>query len=349
MVAAEDVGDRRAGPGQRLGLLRHHAQAEVRRVHDAVVRATEADVGPQRTAFGGLPGQRDAVRPKLEVARRQVRRHVREADLLDDRRSLDAPDRRAGDHQAGGRLESDGCLGCRCREQALLDQAAGEGDDAVAAHRAVALVVHEQHGEVGVGPDGRQEHRAVHVAMAARLEADDLANVIGVLQDPAPALQDRCQRHGRVAGRDEPQRLAACVEVDGLDRQARAHVRLPYGADGTGADRLAAAKVDGGHTPDGGHVPDGCKSGGGGGAADGLGDWSPDGWPFGGGQTRSTPNHRGVPPESMRKTYFPGCQSPSAAFGATVATVAIEGEAAPAARSPDRPLGDGAGLAEAAP
>ena len=64
------------------------------------------------------------------------------------------------------RLPADGGRGQLGRVQALLDEAGRERDDAVAAHRAVALVVHEQHRDVGVRPERRQEHGAVHVAMA---------------------------------------------------------------------------------------------------------------------------------------------------------------------------------------
>ena len=49
--------------------------------------------------------------------------------------------------------------------------------------------------------------------MAARLEAHDPSDVVGVLADPAAPFEDRRVRHGRVAGHDQPQRLAPGVEI----------------------------------------------------------------------------------------------------------------------------------------
>ena len=107
----------------------------------------------------------------------------------------------------------------RRRVEAFLDQAGRDRDHPVAAHRAVALVVHEQHGHVGVVAVRRQQDRAVHVAMAARLVHERAADVIGVLLHPLAALQDGQHGHVREATADEAQRLAGGVQVHRLDRQ----------------------------------------------------------------------------------------------------------------------------------
>ena len=83
------------------------------------------------------------------------------------------------------------------RIEALLDEPLRQRDDAVTAHRAVALVVHEQHGDVGIVAIRRQQHGPVHVAVAARLVHQHPADVVGMLADPGPALVDGQLRHRR--------------------------------------------------------------------------------------------------------------------------------------------------------
>ena len=71
----------------------------------------------------------------------------------------------------------------RCRpghDQPALDRDRRHRDDAVAAHRAVALVVHEQHAGVGARRHRLGEDRAVHVGVAARLEHQRAAQMIRV-------------------------------------------------------------------------------------------------------------------------------------------------------------------------
>ena len=58
------------------------------------------------------------------------------------------------------------------RALARLEERGRKGDDPVAAHRAPALVVHEQDAEVAIGRNGLGWDRAVHVRVAARLEHD---------------------------------------------------------------------------------------------------------------------------------------------------------------------------------
>jgi hypothetical protein len=81
--------------------------------------------------------------------------------------------------------------------------------------------VHEQDRDVGVVTMGWQEHGTVHVAMTAGLVHEQLPHVIGMLAHPGSALLDGQLRHGRIAAPDEPQRLSAAVQVEGLHDDAR--------------------------------------------------------------------------------------------------------------------------------
>jgi len=66
----------------------------------------------------------------------------------------------------------------------------GDGDDPVAAHGAVALVVHEQDPNVGPGSDRRGDDAAVHVGVAARLPHECCAQVVEALLHPTAPGQD---------------------------------------------------------------------------------------------------------------------------------------------------------------
>ncbi len=128
--------------------------------------------------------------------------------------------RRVGGHDAGRNLVANRRHRLGGREQAFLDQAGRDRDDPVAAHRAVALVVHEQHGHVGVVAVRREQDRPVHVAMAARLVDDRPADLVGVLLHPLATVQHRHARHVREPAADDAQRLAGAMQVHGLDGQS---------------------------------------------------------------------------------------------------------------------------------
>ena len=71
--------------------------------------------------------------------------------------------------------------GSVCSDDALVDGVAAERDDGVAAHGRIALIVHEQHGEIGVGQVGLDQQRPIHVVMPARLEHQDLAQMVEIV------------------------------------------------------------------------------------------------------------------------------------------------------------------------
>ncbi len=82
--------------------------------------------------------------------------------------------------------------GSRRRDQPLVHGVAAERDDGVAAHGGIALIVHEQHGEVGARQVRLDQQRAVHVEMAARLEHQDLAQMVERFRAHRRAFRGSC-------------------------------------------------------------------------------------------------------------------------------------------------------------
>ena len=122
---------------------------------------------------------------------------------------------RVGDHTARRRVVADFVRAGR--DEAAVDGHGRDRDDAVPAHRAPALVVHEQDAGVPIVGDRLGEQRAVHVRVAARLQHQRAPEVIEPLHRPRTLVE-----HRRAFGRwdavdDQPQRLAGRVRVDGAD------------------------------------------------------------------------------------------------------------------------------------
>ena len=99
-----------------------------------------------------------------------------------------------GGDQAGRAVDAHRGLRGLHRQQACFQRHLGDGDDPVAAHGAVALVVHEEDADVGPGGHRRGEDAAVHVGMAPRLEHQRRAQVVEVLLHVPPAGQDGVAR-----------------------------------------------------------------------------------------------------------------------------------------------------------
>ena len=87
----------------------------------------------------------------------------------------------------------------------------------MATHVAIAFVVDEDDAKVGTRRGGRQQVGAVHIGMAARLVHQELAQVVTVGFEPGTLFQNAGAGHGRQAGSQDAQRLAASVRVHGLD------------------------------------------------------------------------------------------------------------------------------------
>ena len=193
-------------------VLRAHAQAEALRGHERVDRAAEGDVR------GHLAGG--------HVARHDVGRHVAEADALD--RAAAAAHRR--DDAARGDVDRhvDLAVGGRLDEPRLHGPGA-ERDRPVPARGRVAVLVPEEHAEVGAVVVGRDEEAAVHVGVAARLVAEQPAHTLGLLRRRGahPALGDRRAGQRRRALAHDAERLARRVVVRRDDLHARAMLAEP--------------------------------------------------------------------------------------------------------------------------
>jgi hypothetical protein len=113
-------------------------------------------------------------------------------------------------------------IGRREIDDPALDRQRRDRDDAVAAHRAEALVVHEEDAGVRVGAFRVGQERAVHVGVAARLEHQHASQVVMLAQHLRAAFQDRGAAQGRDAGRHDAQRLTAGVRVDSGQRASAA-------------------------------------------------------------------------------------------------------------------------------
>ena len=85
-------------------------------------------------------------------------------------------------------------------DPAELDGGGRERDHAMAAMVAVALVVGEDHAEIGVRADRVGEDAGIHVGMAARLEHQRAAQMVGI----APSARRAGRRSGPLAARGKP-------------------------------------------------------------------------------------------------------------------------------------------------
>jgi hypothetical protein len=186
---------------QPAGILAAQACAQGFRFDDGVEGAAISDVETD----GAETGNVDA--PVAEV---DEGRHVLERGA--DERPVG--EMRLCDDLATRRFEPD-------RERAVrpagLRDKAGQRDDRMAAHRAVAFVMQEE--DVEVGGFRRRDHRAIHVGVAARLEHQRRAQVIAIRAEPAAFFQHIAVGHTRYVGDDDAQRLAAGVHVDRVDAQ----------------------------------------------------------------------------------------------------------------------------------
>ena len=105
----------------------------------------------------------------------------------------------------------------RAHEQSSLERNGGHRDDTMAAHRAVALVVHEQ--DAGMRSWGYRlgEERAVHIRVPARLEHQRTPQVIDVPPHPLAFFEHRLSAGSRQPVDNKAQRLASSMGVDRLD------------------------------------------------------------------------------------------------------------------------------------
>ena len=175
-------------------------------VHDRIESAAERHIGPNlaRAEPDGHRGLQDEGW------------NVDEAHSLDSRSIAVTPYVGARADLPCRRIEHDG-VAVAGDDQPAFDRHRHDSDDAVAAHRAVALVVHEEHARVRVRMFRLGQQRAVHVRVAAGLQHQRGSQVVAVGPHPLTPLEHRPALHARKAVHDEPERLASGVRVDGAD------------------------------------------------------------------------------------------------------------------------------------
>jgi hypothetical protein len=96
------------------------------------------------------------------------------------------------------------------------------------AHRAVAVVVKEQHARMRAGRDWFGEDGAGHVGVATRLEHERPAKMIRVPARPLALGEHRAAAGSRKSVDHQAQRLAGHVGVDGSDDHERRCSRPPW-------------------------------------------------------------------------------------------------------------------------
>ena len=203
----DGVLDRHAGAPQLAKVLRPDGHAGRLGVHDRVEGAAERHVGAY------LPGAESHRHRRVE----DERRHVDEADPLDARPIAIAADLGPRPDLPRRRVEHDHTAAAARDDQPALDGHRDDGDDAVAAHRAVAFVVHEEHAGIRIRTFRLGQQRAVHVRVPARLEHQRRAQVVAVGPHPLAPLEHRRALDARKAVHDESERFAGGVCVDGAE------------------------------------------------------------------------------------------------------------------------------------
>lgn len=102
-------------------------------------------------------------------------------------------------------LNVDLCLWFYCGFTTAVDEVPAEGYDRVATHGTVSLVMQEQHSDVRLlWSVGRDEKRPVHVEVATRLQDKEPAEVVEMVTQVTPFLEQRSAEDLGVAGLNDP-------------------------------------------------------------------------------------------------------------------------------------------------
>ena len=195
-------------PGRRLA----HVKAEARRRREGVEGTAVADVH--------LDGA-DTRHLDLGAEERREGSHTLEVHQT----RTDPPHPHVRGDEAARTLHAHGRARLAGGHQTLVHRPPRHRDRGVPAHRGVALVVAEEHREIGVGVVRLHRNHAVHVVVAPRLMHQEATQVIEVLARVPPLVEDRRTRNVRVAGGHDPDGLAAGVHLAGADfgRESRHH------------------------------------------------------------------------------------------------------------------------------
>jgi len=207
-----DLGLRRlghlvGGVDQIAGGRTPDVEAETRCRNESIEGAAVADIGRKRAIARNIDGgiQREGEGRHTGKFDRSVFRYLRF-------------------HQAAGALDGNLAFAGGPGHAAAVDRPAAERYHRVAAHGGIALVVDEQHGQIGARQIGFHQQHAIHVIMTARLEHQEAAQMVQMFTGMAALGQQRGTGNRRIPRYDEAHRLAAGVHLDGSDFEA--HVRL---------------------------------------------------------------------------------------------------------------------------
>jgi hypothetical protein len=180
------------------------------RAHRRSAQVEPDQVGRQEGIEGAAVSDVDRDRPPDRRWRQAIER------VDEGRHALEAHpaiSRNVRHHQAARALQAHR----RTLHAAAFDRPTCQRDGGVAAHGRVALVVHEQHGEIGVGMIGLDQQRAIHAVVAARLEHQAAPQVIEALLRLAPLVEQRLPGEPGPAVDDDARRLAAGMHLHGGD------------------------------------------------------------------------------------------------------------------------------------
>ncbi|VTR68095.1 hypothetical protein DESC_690032 [Desulfosarcina cetonica] len=196
--------DRHAPFDQAVEIIRPCTHPQVGGVHEGVEGAAVGDVVAHRPQ----PRHRHGLISAQYKGRHIVEGHALHPSGLHPCMGRNQP-RRCVDAHRGERFDH--------RYQPRFHGHGGHGDDAVAAHGAVALVMQEKHPEIGVYRHRRGDDAAIHVRVAARLPHEGPADGIMLRDHVASVLKDRGAGKFRQPAGDNPEWLAAGMGIEGGD------------------------------------------------------------------------------------------------------------------------------------
>src|SRR4029077_12694319 len=93
----------------------------------------------------------------------------------------------------------------------------------MAAMIAVAFIVNEDDTKVGTRRDGFRQIASVHVGVSAWLEDQRASHLVDIALHPIAPLHDGLAGKARQAAHNNPERLTACMDLDGPDHSLDVH------------------------------------------------------------------------------------------------------------------------------
>ena len=174
------------------------------------------DNGVELAAVGNVGAQAHAWERHLDARMQDKRRHVGEQHACNAGSIGVATIEGRPDGSSCG-VEGDATDLRVGRQQPALECDGRDRDDAMAAHAAEPLVVHEQHAGVRARLRRLGENRTPHVRVPARLEHQDPAKPVGPPRCPVQLVAHGAAAWRREAVHDEPKWRTGHVRIDGPD------------------------------------------------------------------------------------------------------------------------------------